>query len=79
MASTLAVFETSGFLLRVRTCKNLCVRSSFDNEEALHHRNVDASKTIRNFPGIFERMRRSVMRSVDAWSESHGQYFEHLL
>jgi hypothetical protein len=31
-------------------------------EEALHHRTVDASQAIRNCPGIFERMRRSMRR-----------------
>jgi hypothetical protein len=50
-----------------------------DNEESLHHRSVDACQTIRNFPGIFERMRRSMMRRVETWSESHGGHFEYLL
>jgi hypothetical protein len=27
-----------------------------DNEEALHHRTVDACQTIRNCPGVFGRM-----------------------
>jgi hypothetical protein len=34
-----------------------------DNEEALHHRTVDAYQTIRNYPGIFEMgdvMRRAL-------------------
>jgi hypothetical protein len=31
-----------------------------DNEEALHHRIVDACRTILKYPGIFERMRRGV-------------------
>jgi hypothetical protein len=30
-------------------------------------------------PGIFGRMRRSVMRRVEACNESHGGYFVHLL
>jgi hypothetical protein len=50
-----------------------------DNEEAFHHRTVDACQTIRNYPGIFERMRRSMMRRVEACTESHGGHFEHLL
>jgi hypothetical protein len=50
-----------------------------DNEEALHHRIVDACQTIRNYPGIFGRMRRPMMRGVDACIESHGEHFEHLL
>jgi hypothetical protein len=51
-----------------------------DNEEALHHRIGDACQTITNYsyPGIFERMRRSMMRRVEACIESHGGHFEHL-
>jgi hypothetical protein len=36
-------------------------------------------KTIRIYPGIFERMRRSMMGRVEACIESHGGHFEHLL
>jgi hypothetical protein len=50
-----------------------------DNEEALQHRIVDACQTTRNYPGIFERMRRSMMRRVEARTENHGEHFEHLL
>jgi hypothetical protein len=50
-----------------------------DSEEALHHRIVDACQTIRNCPGISERMRRSMMRRAEACVESHGGHFEHLL
>jgi hypothetical protein len=42
-----------------------------DNEEALHHRIVDACQTIRNCLGIFERMRWFMMRRVEACIESH--------
>jgi hypothetical protein len=35
-------------------------------KEALHHRTVDACQTIRNCPGIFERMLRSMIQSVKA-------------
>jgi hypothetical protein len=45
-----------------------------ENEKALHHCIVDACETIRHF----ERMRRSLMRRVQAFAESHG-HFEHLL
>jgi hypothetical protein len=78
MTSTLARLESSGFL-PVGTPKNSCVAAPDDNEEALHHRIVDASQTIRNYPGIFEWMRRSMMRRVEACIESHGGHFEHLL
>jgi hypothetical protein len=52
MASTLARFESSGFL-PVGTPKTLLYASPVDNEEALHHRIVDVCQTIRNYPGIF--------------------------
>jgi hypothetical protein len=50
-----------------------------DNEEALHHRIMDACRTIRNCPSTFERMRRSMMRRVEACVESRGGHFELLL
>jgi hypothetical protein len=50
-----------------------------DNEEALHHRIENACQTICNYPGIFERLLRSMMRRVEACIESHGGYFEYLL
>jgi hypothetical protein len=78
MASTLATFESSGFL-PVGAPKALVYAAPVDNEEALHHRIVDACQTIRNYPGIFERMRRSMMRRVEACIESYGGHFEHLL
>jgi hypothetical protein len=49
-----------------------------DNKEVLH-RTVDACRTIPNYPGIFARMRRSMMRRVEACIDSHGEYCEHLL
>jgi hypothetical protein len=49
-----------------------------DNEEALHHRIVDACQAIHNCPSISERTRRSMMRRVKACTESHGGHFEHL-
>jgi hypothetical protein len=63
MASTLATFESSGFL-PVGTPKTLVYSAPVDNEEALHRRIVDACQTIGNYPEIFERMRRSMMRSA---------------
>jgi hypothetical protein len=78
MASTLARFVSSGFL-PVRTPKTIVYAAPVDNEEALNHRTVVVCRTIRNYPGIFERMRRSMMRRVEGCIESHGGYFEHLL
>jgi hypothetical protein len=51
MASTLARFESSGFL-PVGTPKTPVYAAPVDNEEALHHRTVDACQTILNCPGI---------------------------
>jgi hypothetical protein len=49
-----------------------------DNKEALHHRIEDACQTICNYPGIFVRMWRSLMRRVKACIQSHAGHFEHL-
>jgi hypothetical protein len=46
--------------------KTLVYAAPVDNEEALHHRIVDVCQAIRNHPGIFERMRRSMMKRVEA-------------
>jgi hypothetical protein len=77
MASTLTGFESSEFL-PVGTPKPLVYAAPVDNKEAFHHRTVDACQTILSCPGIFERMRRSVMRRVEVCIESQG-HFEHLL
>jgi hypothetical protein len=58
--------------------RTLVYATRVDNEEALHRRIVDACQTIRNCPGIFERMRRS-MRRVEACIGSHRGHFENLL
>jgi hypothetical protein len=54
------------------------IRGPVDNEEAFHHRTVDACQTIRNYSGICERVRRSMMRRVEACIEYHRGHFEHL-
>jgi hypothetical protein len=50
-----------------------------DNEDAPHRSIVDACQTVRNYLGTFERMRRSMMRRVEAPIEFRGGHFEHLL
>jgi hypothetical protein len=65
--------------LLLEQLKPLVYAAPVDNEEALYHRIVDACQTMRNFPGIFEQMRRSMMRRVEACVESRGGHFEHLL
>jgi hypothetical protein len=59
--------------------ETLVYAAPVDNEEAFHHRIVDACHSIRNYPGFFERMRQSMMRRVEACIESHGGHFEHIL
>jgi hypothetical protein len=49
-----------------------------NNEETLHHRIVNACQTIRNYPGIFERRRRFMMRRVEECIDSPAGHFEHL-
>jgi hypothetical protein len=51
--------------------RSLLYAAAVDNEEALHRRTVDACQTIHNYPGISQRMRRS-MRRVEACIESRG-------
>jgi hypothetical protein len=77
MASMLERFESSG-CLPVGTSKTFVYAAPVDNEEAFHHRIVDACQTIRTYPGIFLRMRRSMM-SPEACIESRGGQFEHVL
>jgi hypothetical protein len=60
MASTLARFESSGFL-PLGTLKTFVCAAPLDKEVALHRRAVDARQTIRNYPGIFGRLWWSMM------------------
>jgi hypothetical protein len=59
--------------------KSLVYTAPVDNEESLHHRILDTCQTIRNYPGIFERMLWSMTRRVEACIESHEGHFKHLL
>jgi hypothetical protein len=77
MTSTLSRLESSGFL-PVGTRKSRMSAVTLDNEEVFHHCSVDVCQIIRNCPGIFERMRRSMMRRVEACTESNGRHFEQL-
>jgi hypothetical protein len=56
--------------------KYIVCAAPVDNENALDPRTVVACQTIRNYPGIFERKRRSMMRRVEVCTESHGEYFQ---
>jgi hypothetical protein len=57
--------------------KSLVYAAPVDNEETLH-RIVYACQTIRNYPAIFERMWRSMMRRVEVCAEFHAGHSEHL-
>jgi hypothetical protein len=58
--------------------KTLVYAAPVDNEEAFHHRIVDACQMTRDQHCIFERMRRSVMRRVEACIDARGEHFEDL-
>jgi hypothetical protein len=62
-----------------RPVKTAVYASPVDNEEALHRRTVDACRTIRKYFSIFERTRLSMLRRVDAYAQSLGGHFDHLL
>jgi hypothetical protein len=74
IVSTLSKSESSGFLP-----VGPPPAAPVDNKEAFHYRIVDTCRTIRSYADIFERMRRPMMRRVEACTESHGGHFEHLL
>jgi hypothetical protein len=63
MASILARFESSEFL-PMGNLNTLVYASPVDNEEAPHHRILDACPSIRNYPCISERMRLFMKRRV---------------
>jgi hypothetical protein len=46
--------------------RTLLCAAPVDNGEVLHRRIVDASHTIHNCPGIFERMQRFMLKRVEA-------------
>jgi hypothetical protein len=49
--------------------KTLMYATLVNNEKALHHRTVDACQTIHNYPYMFERMLRSMMRLAEVCTE----------
>jgi hypothetical protein len=54
-----------------------------DKEEALHHRILDACQTIRNYPGIFQLLRESMMRrfecTLNLMEDTLGNYYSCIL
>jgi hypothetical protein len=75
MTSRLSRFESSGFL-PVATAETIVFVALVVKEESLHSRILDACRTTRSYPVIFEPMRRSMMRRVEAYAESH-RHFEY--
>lgn len=59
--------------------KSLVYSTPVETQEMLHQRIQDAAATIRNQPGIFERVRQSFVRRVNACIASNGSHFEHLI
>jgi hypothetical protein len=51
--------------------KTIMYAAPVDNEEAFHHRIVDACQTIRNYPGVLNICGGTCI-------ESHGGHFQHL-
>jgi hypothetical protein len=49
----------------VRTPKPLVYAAPVDNEDDLNRRISDACQIIRNYPGVFLRMQRCMMRCVE--------------
>jgi hypothetical protein len=64
MASKLARFQSSGFLL-IDTPK-FVYAAHVDNEDSLHQRIVDVCQIIHKRPGNYEQMRWSLMMLVVA-------------
>jgi hypothetical protein len=58
--------------------KTLMNAAPVDNKDEFHL-SMDACQTIRIYPGIFQRMQRSIMRRVERCTEFHAGRFEHLL
>jgi len=50
-----------------------------ETEAKLRLRIMEAAKTIRNIPGVFERTRQSFLRRCQSCIDVGGRNFEHLL
>ncbi|EZA46903.1 hypothetical protein X777_01029 [Ooceraea biroi] len=59
--------------------KSLVYATPIQNEEDLRNRIIDGYKRIRNTPGIFERVRQSMERRVEACIMTAGGHFQQLL
>lgn len=59
--------------------KQLVYGADIPDQETLHRRVMEACETIRHHPGVFERVRQSMIRRVHACLEARGGHFEHWL
>ena len=59
--------------------KALVYRTPIQDVQSLPARIMAGCKTIRNTPGILQRIRDSIRRRVDACINADGGHFEHLL
>ncbi|XP_026681439.1 uncharacterized protein LOC103512048 [Diaphorina citri] len=59
--------------------KSLVYRTPVPDRETLRIRIIEAFNTIRNTPGIFQRVRQSFQRRMEACTESGGAHIEHVL
>lgn len=59
--------------------KTLVYSTPVQNVEDLRHRIIQACNEIRNTPGIFERIRRSMRRRLESCVLAGGGHFEHML
>ena len=59
--------------------KSQVYATPIDREEDLLTRIQDAANDIRNTPGVFARVRQSMIRRCNLCMEQRGNHFEHLL
>jgi len=77
--TALTFVRTQSFRFLYVPHKTLVCSAPTENEETHHNRIFDACQTIRNRLGTFERVRRSMIRHVHAYTDSGEGYFGHLL
>jgi hypothetical protein len=78
VAPTLAWFKSSWFSsLGTRT--TLVYATPVNDIVTLRQRVEGGCRTIRNTPGIFERVRQCMARRAQCCVEAHGGHLEHLL
>lgn len=59
--------------------KQLVYATPVDTIDILRERIIQAFETVRNQPGITERVRNSIVRRAEACIDAQGQHFEHFL